>query len=454
MRLGLNSTNSSRPPSSDPSKLKRTPRQRSGRRQGGQPGHRGHSRSLVPVDRVNATHDIYPDSCRHCGSTISEDECKDIEPLRHQIAEIPAIVATVTEYRRHRCRCSQCGRVSVASLPAELPQGNFGPNLRALLVVLSGRFRLSRRETTEFCGEALGLAISVGCIDNMCQGVGESLGAPVEEVAKEIQSAPVVHADESGWRQRGARYWIWVTVTATLALYVIAQSRGSLVVQAMLGAGFQGDLITDRWSAYMYIEASRRQLCWAHLKRDFQAFEDRGGAARAFGTEGLRLTGALFSIWHRFQSAAISRGEMQALMALVEIRVGELLQDGLASSDKKVPGFCKKLLPLEPALFLFSRVPGVEPTNNRAERALRPIVLWRKGSFGTSSAQGSRFVERMMTVVMTCRLQGRSVLTYLRDVCLAQDRGKRAPSLLGKRPRERPKMGAATTARKPRRKAG
>ena len=344
--------------------------------------------------------------------------------------------------------------MSVAALPAGVPEGSFGPNLRALLVVLSGRFRLSRREVTEFCGEALGLAISVGAIDNLCQGVGESLGAPVEELANALQSAPVVHADESGWRQRNVRYWIWVTVTTSMAVYVIAQSRGSKVIQTMLGDKFHGQLVTDRWSSYGYFETSRRQLCWSHLKRDFQGFVDRGGAACTFGSEGVLLSGALFSCWHRFQRGAISWGELQKMMAVVEIRLGRLLQSGLSSSDQKVVGFCKKLLPLEAALFLFSRVPGVEPTNNRAERALRPVVLWRKGSFGTNSEEGSRFVAHIMSVVMTCRLQGRSVLTYLREVCLAQDRGRRAPSLLGKRPRERPKLGAATTARKRRRQAG
>lgn len=409
---------------------------------------------MVPADDVKVTHDLYPESCANCGGTLPAKACEELEPLRQQVAEIPAIEPEVTEYRRHRCRCAACGEVSVATLPAGVPEGNFGPNLRALLIVLSGRFRLSRREVREFCGEALGLSISVGCIDNMCRGIGESLGQPVEEIAAEIQSAPVVHADESGWRQSGARYWIWVVVTSTLAMYMISQSRGAQVIRTMLGDRFHGDLVSDRWSAYLIIEAIRRQLCWSHLMRDFQGFVDRGGVARAFGTEGVWLARALFSIWHRFQHAAISRGEMQALMALVEIRVGKLLQSGLASADKKVVGFCKHLLPLESALFLFSRVPGVEPTNNRAERALRPIVLWRKGSFGTNSAQGSRFVERMMTVVMTCRLQGRSVLTYLRAVCLAQDRGKRAPSLLRKRPRERPKLGAARTARTRRREAG
>ena len=415
-------------------------------------GHQGHRRSLVPPDRVNATEDLYPDNCRQCGGALAA-EGVEVEPLRHQVAEIPAIEPHVTEYRRHRCRCSQCGKVSVAALPAGVSESSFGPNLKALLIVLSGRFRLSRRETAEFCREALGLSISIGSIDNMCRGIVASLGKPVGEIAREIQSAPVVHADESGWKQGNERHWIWVMATTTLAMFVIAQSRGSKVVQSMLGSTFQGNLVTDRWSAYSYFEAIRRQLCWAHLKRDFQSMVDRGGVARAFGIQGQWWTNALFSIWHRYQCGSISWREMQALMRYVEIGVGDLLQNGLASADQKVLGFCKKLTPLEAALFLFSRVPGVEPTNNRAERALRPIVLWRKGCFGTKSEQGSRYVERMMTVVMTCRLQGRSVLTYLRDVCLARDRGKRSPSLLGKRPRERVKIGASITGRKRRRKS-
>lgn len=435
-KLGTNSTNSSKPPSSDPPSVKKRRRPRSGRKAGGQPGHPGHFRPLVPPERVNETRHLHPDRCRGCGRDISANPGKEF--LHHQVAEIPAIEPHITDYLRHRACCPDCGTVTTAPLPSGIPTGVFGPNLRALLAVLSGRFRMSRREVVDFCREALGFDVSVGCVDNLCRGMGDALCAPVAEVLDHIQEASVVHPDESGWKQKGIKHWIWTAVTVDAAYFRIAKSRGADVAREMLGDHFKGFIVTDRWSAYTIIPAKRRQICWAHLKRDFQKIVDRGGAGRPFGDEGLRLTKVLFSIWQSYEREEISRREMQRRMVEVETSFGVLFGAGGTSSDKKVPGFCKKLLDLGEALFLFVRVLGVEPTNNRAERALRPVVLWRKGSFGTWSNEGSRFVERMMTVVMTRRLRGHSVLSYLKAVCAAQDRRDKIPSVFESRARDRP----------------
>jgi transposase len=222
----------------------------------------------------------------------------------------------------------------------------------------------------------------------------------------------------------------------------------------MLGMMFSGLTVSDRWSAYLMIAAERRQVCWSHLQRDFQGFIDRGGGAKAFGEAGVALAKELFTIWHRYQGAEIGRRRMQEQMTDLEVRVGELLGGGLKSKVKKVRGFCNELLELGPALFLFARVEGVEPSNNLAERMLRAIVLWRKGSFGTWSDAGSRFVERIMTVVMTCRLQGRPVLGYIRELLTAQDHGTKMPSLFGKRSRDGPKLGEPLPCKRSRKKTG
>jgi transposase len=354
------------------------------------------------------------------------------------VAEIPAIKPHITEYRCRRVCCPDCGTVTTAALPQGVPAGSFGPNLRALLVVLGGRFRMSRREVVEFCAEALGLQISVGCVDKMCREVGEALVAPVEEVQQHIQAAAVVHPDESGWKQSGIKHWIWVAATADAAYFRIARSRGSDVARELLGANFKGRIVTDRWCAYTIIPVQRRQICWAHLKRDFQKIVDRGGVGQPFGEEALRLTKVLFTIWQAYERGDISRRAMREGLFEVETSFGALFGEGLASPDQKLQGFCKKLLELGEALFLFVRVAGVEPTNNRAERALRPVVLWRKGSFGTWSAAGSRFVERMMTVVMTTRFRGASVLAYIEAVCAAADRGEPIPSIMESRARDGP----------------
>jgi transposase len=384
---------------------------------------------------VGRTLDAYPEHCRGCGADLPKSACSGLEPLPHQFAEIPSIEPFVTEVRQFRACCPRCHLTTLADLPPGVPDGAFGPNLRALVVLLSGRFRMSRREVVEFSAEALGLSISVGSVSNVCLRVGQALMLPVREVKEEIRKADVVHADESGWRQRGIRHWVWVAATSTLAFFRIARKRGAEVVREILGESFGGCIVTDRWSAYSVIPEDRRQICWAHLIRDFQGFVDRGGEGSSFGESGLELSKRLFTIWDPYMRGEMSRQAMTTKMGQVECELGELLEGGHHSPDKKVRSFCKKLLELAPSLFLFSRVPGVEPTNNRAERALRPIVLWRKGSFGTACAKGSRFVERMMTVVMTCRLQGRPVLPYLEEVCRTWDRGQRAPPLVD-RPRQ------------------
>jgi transposase len=272
----------------------------------------------------------------------------------------------------------------------------------------------------------------------MCREVGEALAAPVEEVLKHIQAAAVVHPDESGWKQGGVKHWIWAVATKDAAYFRIERSRGSDVARELLGGEFKGRIVSDRWCAYTFIPVNRRQICWAHLKRDFQKIVDRGGVGQAFGEEALRLTKVLFTVWQAYERGDISRRGMRERLVEVETSFGALLGEGLVSTDKKLQGFCKKLLELGEALFLFTRVEGVEPTNNRAERALRPVVLWRKGSFGTWSAAGSRFVERMMTVVMTLRLRRASVLAYIGAVCLAADRGDPIPSMMKSRARDGP----------------
>lgn len=442
LRAELNSTNSSKPPSTDPPGLARRRRPPSGRKPGGQPGHEGTTRPLVPRDKVDEVFKIHPSRCKGCRRSLSGEQALP-NPRRHQVAEIPEIRPRVTEFVCFSAECPDCKEVTTAELPEGAPSTCFGPNLRAFIVTMCGRFRMSRREVKEFCAEALGLDISVGTIDNICRGVAELLEEPAEEIRESTQQEPVVHCDESGWRQRGKKHWIWVVASSLSVYFLIAGHRGSEVARRMLG-GFDGYVVTDRWSGYSFLNADRRQVCWAHLKRDFQRIVDRGGIGRPFGEAGLELTKELFGIWHRHKTGEVGRQAMQAAMEDVERRLGVLLAEGLESGDKKVMGFAKKLMAIEPALFNFARHCGVEPTNNHAERVLRPVVLWRKGSFGTSSDAGSRFVARMMTVVMTARLRGLPVLRYLRAVFEAADHGRPTPSLLGMcgSPRDRPRRAA------------
>jgi transposase len=239
--------------------------------------------------------------------------------------------------------------------------------------------------------------------------------------------------DETGWRQEQQRAWLWTVVTPELTVFRIDRSRGGAVVEALLGSAFPGVVGSDRWSAYSRFPAERRALCHAHLERAFQGLVDRGGEAEPIGRWGLAEIERLFALWHRFRAGDFDRQELRRRLVPLQARLGRLLRRGQANPDRKAAAVCRELSKWWPALWTFARVEGVEPTNNMAERALRPAVLWRKGSFGSDSEAGSRFAERLLAVVATCRQQGRPLLEFLVAVGEAALRGRQPPSLLSAR---------------------
>ena len=437
-RLGQDSSNSSRPPSSDPPQVRgakrRPPAPPTGRTRGAQPGHPRHQRLLLPPERVDQVVDHWPPTCAGCQGLLAERTGPASRPaadfVAHQVTDLPPVRAHVTEHRLHRLACPACGVQTRAALPPEVPVGAFGPRVQAVVALLSGRYRLSRREVADVCGTLLDAPLCVGSVDGLCQATAQALAAPVEALAATLPSAPVVHADETSWRQAGQGRWLWVVVTALATVFTVATSRGSGVVKGLLGATFAGTLVSDRWSAYAWVDVAFRQVCWAHLARDFQALVDRGGAATPVGTTALALMRDLFTLWHQFRGGALDRAGLQEQARPVQDAFGRLLETGAHGPDPKAAGLCRALDRLWPALWTFLEVDGVEPTNNAAERALRPAVLWRKGSLGTQSDGGARFVERLLTVTATCRQQRRSVLDYLTAACTAAQRGLPAPSLL------------------------
>jgi transposase len=428
-RLGQNSTNSSRPPSSDPPETPpRPPAPPSGRRRGGQPGHAPHPRAFVPSEQVDQLVTHWPSHCRGCQAPLARDAVG--EPVRHQVTELPPVWAVVTEHQLQHVQCTACGTTTCAGLPADVPAGAFGPRLQATVAVLSGRYRLSRREVVGVCTDVLGAPLAVGSVDRLCQATATTLAAPVAALAQAVQQAPYAHADETGWREGRQRRWLWVVVTAVATVFTLAPSRGSVVIQGLLGAAFAGYLITDRYSAYTWLAPARRQVCWAHLKRDFQKLVDAGGPGRAIGEEALRLLAGLFGAWADLRTDPTQRPRFVRRARQYQWRFRRLLETGQQSRCDKTANFCTGLLKLWPALWTFVTIPGIEPTNNAAEQALRPAVLWRKGSFGTQSAAGNRFVERLLSVAATCRQQDRSLLAYLPAVCTAAQAGDPIPSLL------------------------
>ena len=381
------------------------------------------------MDRVV---DVTPAACRGCGAGLPlEAGPGDPSAERVQVVELPPVRAEVTEYRLAARQCRSCGTVTRAGRPAEAGGGAFGPRLHAVAALLVGRYRLSRREAVACLADLGEVALSVGALARLEQGTSAALAPVVDEVAAAVQQAPVANLDETGWWQGKTRHWLWTAVTETLTLFRLDPSRGKAVVQALLGPAWAGIVGSDRYSAYRYLPLAQRQLCWAHLLREFRKIAVYNRHQRPLGTRLLDVTARIFTAWHRFRAAAIDRPTLLLELAPLQQELHQILEDGLAPPHAVVAGaLCGNLLDSWPALWTFAHVDGVEPTNNAAERALRPAVLWRKGSFGTQSDGGSRFVERIMTVTATCKQQGRGLLDVLVAAITAARLGLPPPSLV------------------------
>jgi transposase len=427
-RLGRNSHNSSQPPSADPPHaLRRSRREPSGRRPGGQPGHEGQTRPLRPVEEVDVVVPVKPVRCPRCQHPLQGEEA---QPQRHQVTEIPPVRPVVTEYQLHQLGCPVCGAVTRADLPAGVSTGGFGPRVQAITALCTGAYHLSKRTTQQVMADLFGLPLSVGTIANLEHATVQALAEPVTEARSYVQQQPAAYLDETGWREGHQRAWLWTAVTAWVTVFVVRRRRSGEVAQELLGERFWGWLVTDRWSAYTWYPSWRRQLCWAHLLRDIEAMIERGGRSQEIG-EALRVQARqMFHWWHRVRDDTLSHASFASYMRPVRREVERLLETGQTCRVPKTEGVCREMLKLRQALWTFVRHVEVEPTNNTAERAIRPGVLWRKGSFGTHSPEGSRFVETMMTVVATLKQQHRHVLDYLTAACEAALHGEQAPSLL------------------------
>jgi transposase len=430
-RLNQNSTNSSRPPSSDPPAVRvkrRPPTPPSGRKRGGQPGHKRHTRALVPPEQLRETFEVKPSRCKGCGAALRGD---DPDPLRHQVAEIPPVRPDVDEYRLHRLTCSCCGITTRAELPAGVPTGPFGPRLRAILAMFAGSYRLAKRPIQQLASDLFGLDVSLGMISKLERQAAEVLGPVVAEVAAAIVAAPSAHIDETSWSEANEKAWLWVGLTDELTAFTIADNRGADVARSIVGTGPEKVVISDRFPSYDWIE--RHQYCWSHLRRDFQAMIDRQDEGAAIGADLLGSSDRLFHWWHKYRDGEMAWSTFLGYARPIRWGVRQALERGASCPSKKTAATCRSLLDGEEHLWTFLRVRGIEPTNNAAERALRHAVLWRKSSGGTASEWGSRFVERVLSVAATCRQQGRNVLEFLTGCFRAQVTRSVLPSLLAPR---------------------
>ena len=422
-RLNQNSSNSSKPPSSDPPSVKPAPpKLPSGRKKGGQPGHRRHTRPLLPPDEVV---ELRADACGHCHARLSGH---DPEPLVHQVIELPPVRPHVTEYRRHRLECPRCGRHACPTLPSGV-RGGYGPRVQAACGLLSGAYRIGKRGVARLMNDLFGVPISPAAVCKLQHQNAAALEPIAREAHAHVAQKPA-NVDETGWREGSRRGWLWTAVTDVVSVFVVRLSRGRAVLAELIN-GKPGVLTTDRYAAYNHLSAHRRQICWAHLRRDFQAMIDRANAGSELGEELLAHANILLGAWQRVRDGTLSRRGFRAqYLTWIRREVRNLLLSGSACGCAKTAAVCRELLAIEPAHYTFAAMEGVEPTNNAAERALRHAVCWRKTSYGTDSASGSRFVERILTVVASCRQQGRNVLAFLTEAIHAANTAAQPPSLI------------------------
>jgi transposase len=432
VRLGQTSRNSHKSPSSDPPDAPERPKKPpSGRKAGGQLGHEGKKRDLFPPEEVDDFIPYVPETCKHCNAPLPQEATPgDPAPVRYQVVDLPEKPLILVEYQLQARTSEQCGEITRGELPPEVASSNFGPRLTALAAFLMGACQLSKRQVEEIFEDVFGGPLALGTVVNMQNEASGALEATYQEAGKVVRDAPAKNLDETGWKYRSKNCWLWAAATSTVAYLVIHARRGADGLLALVGGVLRGIFTSDRWKVYGRRAKRFRQLCWAHLIRDFQKLIDSGGPGASIGERAKELAGELFMVWRDFKEGRIDRATLQGTLRPVRRQLRLLLEEGAKLVGEKVSVFSQNLLDLEPALWTFTHSEGVEPTNNHAERVLRQGVLWRKRSFGTQSQDGCRFVERILTVVQTCRLQRRRVYPFLVEAIKAYRKGQAAPSLV------------------------
>ena len=428
-RLQRTSSNSSIPPSSDWMRVVK-PKPPTGRHRGGQPGHDGVTRTAFLPAEVDRVLRFYPERCRGCRHPL-DGRSRMVEA--HQVSEVPSNPAEVTEYRRYRRDCPSCGLETTAEFPKTVPPFCVGPRLQAVLTSLTGRYRLSRREACQAAEAIYGpkARIALGTMSALEARTSRALEQAYTEALLAVRRMPVVHADETSWMQDRDRAWLWTGATERLSVFSVHPNRNLAAYHKLMGEDFRGVLSTDRWSSYRGHRPLKRQLCWAHLKRNFQSLTEQWHkGATHIGNQGLLAEKAVTGAWRGYQEGRVAHQSLRVLLHPVRKRLHTVLMKGTHSTEWKTRALSRDVLKGFTSLWTFTRKPGVEPTNNLAERTLRKAVLWRKGSFGSDSARGSRFAERMLTASASLHAQGRSLVDFVEEAIRAHRLGRPHPSLL------------------------
>ena len=423
------SRNSSQPPSQDPPGAPKRGKDRSGRRAGGQPGHEGKGRPLLPAWAVDEVVDHWPRECG-CGHVFGDaDRVAAGEPARHQVEELPVMAVRVIEHRCQRVRCPDCGGRQTGAVPDEVALSAFGPRLQAAVVTLAVRNRVSRRDTVELCEQLFCSRISTGTVDAILQRAADALDEPYVDLLERVRAAPAVNMDETGWRLRGGQRSLWGAFTDRHAILRIEPDRHEGRAKELL-ADSTAIVTSDRWWAYNHLPVRRRQVCWSHLQRDFAFHAEGRGIERELGEHGLRICEEVFWAWEIFQHTG-DRRELRRRVRTLRRQFKPIVREHAGTKARYRQGrrFARNVLKIWPALWTFADHAGVQPTNNHAERGLRSAVIYRKLSLGSQSEPGERRIARLLSAHTTCRLQRRSLHAYLIDVLGAHARGDPAPLL-------------------------
>jgi transposase len=387
-RVSQNSRNSDRPPSSDPPYAKKPASSSTKRTRGAQPGHPGHRQTLLEPTEVI---EVKPERCP-CGQTALP---KTYPYYTHQVIELPEIPLVVKHLVLHEARCPRCGQLTKAQVP-EAAAAGYGPRLTALIGELSGPQRDSRSTVQEFCASVLGVPISRGAIQRAVDRVSDAITPHYEAIAEKAREAHVNCIDETAWYQHGVLAWLWVMVNTTVALFKVQAGRSKAAFDALV-EHWAGIMVSDGYGVYQHW-VHGRQTCLAHLIRRARGLAERKEPELAWF--GRRVLAELQRLVHWAQAPPTS-GEVQTWYA----RMIHLIDQYHRRQDE-AGTFARTLEREMGALWTFVVEAGVEPTNNRAERALRFAVLWRKISQGSYNAKGDRWVERLLSLRETCRLRG------------------------------------------------
>ncbi len=424
-KLNTNSSNSSKPPSQDPFRAfkKKTP---TGKPKGGQKGHKGHQRSLIPIEQVNQVLDLRPSCCPGCQG--DQFDLETISTEIRQVVELPEMPPEVTQYNISICKCRCCGKHVRADIPKEAQFG-FGPRLMAFTTLLSGEFRLSKRNVVALMGK-IGIRMCSGSVCKIQARAAAILEAPYEEIKKDTLEEGGLNADETHWKTFAQKRWMWIGAGKNSVYFKIHHRRSSEAFMEIF-EGFKGTLTTDRYGAYNSHEG-KKQTCLAHADRDFEKISCREDPDKWVGEQLKACLKETFKLWHQFKNKELDRSSLiQKVEGGVKGEMRLFLMAGAIGGEcsNKTKAACLDFYSRFESLWTFVYEEGVEPTNNEAERGLRHAVIWRKLSFGTQSEIGERFVERIMTVALTLKKRAHNSFEYLTDCFKSFINGAQAPPL-------------------------